>query len=238
VVANIVLSVVALVLSVLAILYSRSSSRSAARSAVAAEHAQADTLGTDVWIDPPAALDGRWLVPDVPAYEPYRRPPPPMAPGQVLVMGAQRDVRLLMGALLTVRNEGTRTVEVSIDAFRVDRFNVTVGLAEVLAPASIAESAYIVAERRVRLEPRGGWVKLIVRHGPTLGEWVERGDEAQVVGISASASPDGPTQRWSLSLSGALVQPVYGDDSHYVALPHTLPAVTLEHLPRRYPSSA
>jgi hypothetical protein len=75
----------------------------------------------------------------------------------------------------------------------------------VLAPPAIAESSYIVGDRCVQVEPHGK-VKLIVRHGPTLGEWVERGDEAQIVSISASSSPDGPTQAWRLSLVGSLLQ--------------------------------
>ncbi len=238
-VAGIIISVIALAVSVAAVLYAKSSSESSARSALAAEHAQADALGTDIWIDEPRPLRERWFVPHIPPYEPMRRPPPMTVAGETqFVMGGQRDVRLLMGALLVVRNEGPRTTEVSIDAFRVDRFNAVVGLGEVLAPAPIAESAYIVADRRVRLQP-GERVELIVRQGPTLGEWVEHGDEGQVVvGISASASPDGPTQLWRLSLVGSLLQQMPGDDSRYRTLSHYPPEATLEHLPRSYPSPA
>lgn len=231
--ASIVLSAIAIVVSVGAVVFTRRSSQSSARSAVAAEHAQADKLGTDVRIDEPRPLTERWLVPDD---ESMHHPPAKTTVGEAFVMPGQRDIRLLMGVSMTVRNEGTRSVEVSIGAFRVDRCDENYGVEHVLSPPLNLEGSFIVAAGRLQLLP-GASTELVVRQGPTLGEWVTQADQSQspLVEIAASASPDGPTQLWRLNLSGSLLEQIPGDDSHYRALSHTPPTARLEHLPRRYP---
>jgi len=79
---------------------------------------------------------------------------------------------------------------------------------------------------------------LMVRSGPTVGDWSSGGEAAlwsTVIPVTARISVDGAFQQWSLTLSAQILT----TDPRYLGLvrvlPGVLPTTKLIHLPHGYP---
>ncbi len=230
----VLLGIAALVVSVVAVVWARSSAQSAERSADEAAKTRSDALGPDVTVGTERALRERWNV--LPFGLPNSHlgyPPGVAAPERQFIRPADLDVRVLVGAHLTMVNEGARTVTVKIGAFRVDRCDDFEQREEVLAPPAERPSPALDGGRLV-LEPRQR-AGVIVRVGPTVSEWIANHDRPYVAEIEAQTSPDGAVQHWSLELSAEVLWPVHGNDAAFRVVPHRPPELRLVELPRTYP---
>ena len=146
----------------------------------------------------------------------------------------QLDVRVLVGAHLSITNEGAKTAIVTVDAFRADRCDDFEAVESVLSPPAELPSATL-KNSQVSLAPRQR-AGIIVRQGPSLAEWIESHPDRYVVEITAQTSPDGATQHWRLELVACVLAEVDGNAAEYRVVPHVPPRVSLSELPRTYPS--
>jgi hypothetical protein len=149
------------------------------------------------------------------------------------VMPGNQDVRLLMGAFLIIRNEGSATADVNISGYMIDR-RESLELAEkVLNPAGEDPPTRLVPGV-ARLSP-GQQIGLIVRDGPTVGEWVKEGDQPRVLRIEAQVSTEGAHQAWELRMEAGLLQQSHFNASEFRVVPHRPVTTNVEELPRIYP---
>jgi hypothetical protein len=234
------MALAAFLVALLALVVAGWSAFSARRSANAAElsaenafMSRSDQLAPSVRIEPQPIRE-RFMVDD----RFPRQPPGVTAPRQTeFILPSQENVRNLLGAYLDIRNEGSATATVTFDAFRVDRcssFDEVEEIAVKPRPAELPNTD--IDSKRLSLRP-GSNAGVIVRAGPTVGEWAALGHDTPVVmRITGEASPDGARQVWLLTLTGALLQPKYGDASHFLTMPHSLPELQLQELPREYPT--
>jgi hypothetical protein len=160
--------------------------------------------------------------------------PPGVAPvDRRFVRPANLEVRILVGVHLSIVNESSRTSKVEIEAFRVDRCDDFAEVEAALAPP--AESpTQAIPNGRITLNP-GDRIGVIVRQGPTLGEWLERGEQPHIVNVHAQHSPDGARQNWRLEMTAQVLDTVWGNDAEFRVVPHTPPDIVLTELPRTYP---
>ena len=230
-------AIVAIVLSVAALIVSIRSAQSAKRSADEAFRTRSDALGPAVAIVEERALRERWNFSHqgMPG-SPVMYPPGVASVDKRFIRPANLDVRVLVGAHFSIVNESARTAKVQIDAFRVDRCDDFAEAEIVLAPPAESPTP-AVADGRITLQP-GERVGVIVRQGPTLGEWLERGDQPHVVNVHAQHSPDGACQNWRLEMTGQVLDTVWGNDAEFRVVPHTPPDIVLTELPRTYPGEA
>jgi hypothetical protein len=152
----------------------------------------------------------------------------------VLSMPGDQSTVLQLGAYLTIRNESEHSAEVRIVADRVERCDDPDQIESTLDPPN-SEYRALLEEGRIPLKG-GDQVGIIVRHGPTLAEWVENGgDKPILVSISAQASPDGAVQSWRVTLECPLLGREHGNASSYRVQPFQLPTATCTELTREYP---
>jgi hypothetical protein len=234
----VLLSAGALVASIWAARSARDSAQAAEISATAADRAQRDRFGPNVVIDVPKPLRGIWMragnQPD------WNRPSPALTePVKTqFVLPLNEGELVLVGAYLTIRNEGDESATVQVGADRVDRCDDPADIEATLAPSPslAARPDPRIPDGRIALRPREQ-AGVIVRHGPTIAEWEHDQDRSVSVSISAEASLEGPRQSWQLTIEGSLLNRVYGDASRYAVASHALPTVTLTRLARQYPTS-
>jgi hypothetical protein len=230
-----VIAIVALVLSAAAVVVSIRSAASARRSADEAFRTRADALGPAVAVVEERPLRERWnFSPQGLPGSPVMYPPGVAPVDRRFIKPADLGVRILVGAHMVIVNESARTAKVEIDAFRVDRCDAVADIAEALAPP--AESPTLaIPEGRITLKPQER-IGVIVRQGPMLAEWLEHGDEPQIVNVRAQHSPDGAQQAWKLEMTAQVLDTVWGNDSEYRVVPHMPPDLVLTELPRTYPA--
>lgn len=231
-----VLSAVALVVSAVAVIVSIRSAGSARRSADAAAKSHADELGPAVMVGRERPLRERWN--HSPRGLPNSfvgRPPGKAEVDTKFVRPQDLDVRILIGRHLAMKNEGVRSATVWMDAFRVDRCDDVADLEVVLSPPG-ERAPDALPDGKLTLVP-GEQAGVIVRDGPTLGEWLEEGDAPRRIEIHAESSPDGARQNWTLEMSARLLDPVPGNDASFSVVPHQPPIARLTERPRSYPTA-
>jgi hypothetical protein len=228
---------VAIVLSVAALVVSIKSARSARRSADEAFRTRSDALGPAVAIVEERALRERWNfstqgLPGLPAMY-----PPGVAPvDRRFIKPANLGVQILVGAYFAIVNEGTRTAKIEIDAFRVDRCDDVSDIGFTLEVPAESPSR-LIPDGRISLKPNER-VGVVVRQGPTIGEWLQHGDQPHIVNVRAQCSPDGARQNWKVVLTAQIIDTVWGNDSEFRVVPHTPPGIAATELPRTYPDGA
>jgi hypothetical protein len=228
-------AIVALVFSAAAVVVSIRSAASARRSADEAFRARADALGPAVAVVEETPLRERWnFSPQGLPGSPVMYPPGVASVDKRFIKPANLGVRILVAAHMVIINEGARTAKVEIDAFRVDRCDDVADIAEVLAPPAESPTPAI-HEGRITLKPQER-IGVIVRQGPTLGEWLDNGDQPHVVNVRAQHSPDGASQNWRLEMTAQVLDTVWANDSEYRVVPHLPPDLVLTELPRTYPA--
>lgn len=232
-IASLVVALIAAASAASSAASSKASAKAADRSAAEARRFRLDELGPQVSLGPPRGMRGRWHTPPGIGPGDLVHPPGLAVPGTEYSYPGNGEVRVLMGVWLPFRNEGSRTATLNIDGYRVDRCDDLTNVEAVLSPPAASPSPMI----------RGGTVSLapgeaggvIIRVGPTVAKWRERGDQPEQVTITASASPEGARQHWVLELNAKLLQQKRGDESHYTVLAHSPPTVPFTELPRTYP---
>jgi hypothetical protein len=166
--------------------------------------------------------------------------PVPVMPGVEFHLPADAPVRVLVGVIVTVVNEGDKTTEIEFGADRLDDITTEEANDAVLnpnAPTNTTNQASTVIPGKVSLSP-GETRYLMVRSGPIVGDWSDSGD-SQVwstdIPVFARISVDGAFQQWSLTLSAQILT----TDPRYLGLvrvlPGVLPTTNLIHLPHGYP---
>lgn len=206
----------------------RRSASTAREAAEEARHARQDALGPDVSLFQVGALDGRWNV------GPGSKLPPGLAePGRTYTSPGKDEVRLLLGAVLNLRNEGTRTATVTVEAFRVEPADTDADLAERLSPPANKPDTRF-PDGAFNLAP-GLTIRVLVRTGPTLAEWIEHGDQPVKINVTAAVSKEGARQSWTVTLTTRLLAPQPHSRSEYRLLAHVMPDVARHDEPRCYP---
>jgi hypothetical protein len=229
-----VLSAIALGVSVVAILVSLWSAWSSRRSATAATRANANSLGSAVTVSVSDSLRERWNFRPGGLPDTHVGYPPGVCPvDRTFAHPRDDDTWILVGAHLTVRNEGQRSTTVSIEAFRVDRCDDVGEIPGVVVPPPESPSP-AVTDGRIVLAPHES-AGVIVRQGQTVGDWFAVGGRKHEVAITAEVSEDGSKQHWKLKLDAELLQSEYGNAAGCRAVPHRPPTVKLTELRRSYP---
>jgi hypothetical protein len=245
----VILSALALVVSVVAIAVSLASARSSARSADEAAHSRADQLGPQVAVGDAKPLRERWNFRPRGLPDNFVGQPPGLAPvDRRFIRPANLDVRVLVGAYVSITNEGSKTAIVTVDTFRADRCDDFAAVESVLSPTAELPSTAL-KNGQLSLAP-GQRAGIIVRQGPSLAEWIENhpishvprlGEvieihpDRHVVDITAQSSPDGATQHWRLEMVADVLADVFGNAAEYRVVPHVPPGLFLSELPRTYP---
>lgn len=249
-IAALILSIVAILISLGLAIFAKRSAIAAERSAVAAENSadeamksRTDTLGPLVSITDEQALRKRWLYdPMFHQSNPLFGPPPETKPEHALIWPSNKGIQILLGAHITLRNEGSLTATVSIGALRSDRCDNYDDHEAVTSPPkeppSVDTPDTILPGGKLLLAP-GEKKGVIIRNGPSLEEWRNvGGDQPIVIVISAETSPDGTRQSWEMKLASTLLQHDQDiNESLYKVASFELPEIGLTMLPREYPSS-
>lgn len=231
-IAAIVISVLGAVIAGWAAWSAHKSALSADRSADEANKLRLDQLGPNIFIEDPEPLRERWQV--GPAGD--RHPPGLTQPGITAYdTPGGDDIRVLVGAILTVRNQGVASARISMaGAYRLDD-----PLA--LDTAELDRLSQIGQIPDTRLPPDGitlgpgDSMRVVVRTGPTVREWAHNGDLPYRVLVRAETSPDAAAQEWELILTAPLLNRNISNASRFDVLPHILIGADLEPRPRRYP---
>ena len=240
--ATLILSILAILISLGSAIFARRSAKAAERSANEAMKSRRDVLGPSVSITNERALLERWYWDPIHhENNPQMGAPSGIKPANVLLWPGNKGVRILLGAHIILTNEGSLTTTVSINALRSDRCDNYDDYKEVTAsppaPSTIATPDAVLLNGKLSLAP-GETAGVIVRHGPSLEEWRNNGgDRPIVVEISAETSPDGARQSWKMTLASPLLERDRLNDSTYRVAMFQLPEIELIELPREYPSS-
>jgi hypothetical protein len=153
-------------------------------------------------------------------------------------MPADGEVRICVAAILTLRNEGSRTSQVLFEVDRIDDVTSPYGISVLTDPENSSHQIHtVLREKRVSIAPQEVR-QVFVRCGPTIEEWFE-GDQSAIWKntflVSAYASIEGARQNWALSFEAQLftTNPRYMGDVTLRA--NVLPSTMIAELPRTYP---
>ena len=236
------MTVATFVLSIVAILISVGSTILARRSALAVGMSRSDNLGPVISITNERALRERWYW-DAMHHEnnPEMGAPCEIEPLKVLQWPGNKGVRILLGAHVTIANEGSLTTTVSINARisnRCDSYDdYKATTTPTPAPSTIATPTTAIPNGKLVLKP-GEKKGVIIRNGPSLEEWRNNGRGQPIaIEISAKTLRGGARQRWKIKLASPLLERDQFNDSTYRVARFQLPQIKLTELPREYPFS-
>lgn len=231
--AALIVAIGAFAASVAGVFFAKRAADASSRSAEEAMRTRLDTLGSQVFIAEPLPQRERWK--EIPGHGGY--PDPVVAqPGDSLSSPGHDDVRLLVGAVVQIRNEGSMTATVQVRAGRVDIGGWDDPL-WIEVPPGEQRASTKQPDGLFYLTP-GERERVLVRAGRTLKEWRAVGDQPVVVEIAAWTSHHESKQQWTLTLQGQLLTGVPENASLFRVVGHVSPKATVEQLPRVYPPAA
>jgi hypothetical protein len=235
------ISIVALLASGLGIWLGFRANRIANAAKEEARKSRLETFAPSVTVIEVIPAYDRWQVDSSNENEFYAHPGA-IAPMTMLQLPKYAQLRILIGCILTLKNEGSRTTEVEFGAERVDDVTDEESYGAVFRmndpTNSINQSHTILRERKVTIPP-GQIRQVVIRSGPTMQGWIDEGQPhvwSTEVPIVARVAIDGAYQRWSLSLSAEILttDPQYA--SQVRTLANKIVAAKVEPLSLGYPA--
>ncbi|HVA52620.1 MAG TPA: hypothetical protein VNF05_03805 [Acidimicrobiales bacterium] len=149
--------------------------------------------------------------------------------------------RILVGAMLTLANEGNRTAEVDFDVNRLDDVTSEGDYAAALDKYNAAtwrdQSNSVRRNRKVSVAPHTER-RVFVRSGPTFQEWLDGGEPPvwiTQVSITSHVAVAAAIQRWILTLSAQLLTTDPQYQGQVRTLSNTLIGADLQLLSYGYP---
>jgi len=149
--------------------------------------------------------------------------------------------RILVGAILTLANEGDRTADVAFEVSRLDYITSESHYAAALDKFNAAtrrdQIDSVRRDGRVSVAPHAER-RVFVRSGPTLQEWLDSGAPevwSTDVSITSRVAVDAAFQRWTLTLSAQILTTDPRYQGQVRTLSNTLIDAVLQRLPYGYP---
>lgn len=211
----------------------------ASKSAEEARKTRLVSLASSVTIKDIEPQRERWVVDSTRETDEMTHPGV-IEPNTTLHLPVNGDVRLLVGVVAILANEGDRTAQVEIAANRVD--DITSETNATILDKDNAESWRNLADSvrrdgRISVAPHSER-KVLIRSGPVIQEWLDGGSPTPWttdVSIASHVAVDAAIQRWSLGLSAQLLtrDPLYSGQVR--TLSNTLIGAELDPLPYEYP---
>ena len=212
----------------------------ASKSAEEARKSRLENLASSVTIKNIEPLRERWVIDSKRETEEMTHPGI-CEPNTTFHLPINGSGRILVGAILTLANEGDRTAEVDFDVNRLDDITSEGNYTAVLDKYNAAnwrdQSNSVRRDGKVSIAPHAERL-VIVRSGPTFQEWLDGGSPpvwSSPISITSHVAVDAAYQRWILTLSTQLLKTDPGYQGQVTTLSNILIDADLKRLPYGYP---